>query len=104
MFMTSKSEATTSHGWSSKRIFTRLPAERQSPGQGRGQERESNEHGGPTLLVLYYQTLPVKLQPGLGVGERLVFLHYQVDGETRDRRERDTVKTIPLSRQQLFVY
>lgn len=67
-------------------------------------KRESNEHGGPTLLVLYYQTLPVKLQPGLGVGERLVFLHYQVDGETRDRRERDTVKTIPLSRQQLFVY
>lgn len=54
----------------------------------------------------FYQTLSVKLQPGLGVGERLVFLHYLVDGETRDRRERerDTVKTIPLSRQQLFVY
>lgn len=67
-------------------------------------KRESNEHGGSTLLVLYYQTLSVKLQPGLGVGERLVFLHYLVDGETRDRRETDTVKTIPLSRQQLFVY
>lgn len=36
----------------------------------------------------FYQTLSVKLQPGLGVGERLVFLHYLVDGETRDCRER----------------